>query len=90
MDFSSISFLDPALWGKLLEIIALNIVLSGDNAVVIALAMMLFGVSSRMIGDFIPKILITHYNYGALCWGIGLLVWAWKVIPNVLTPDPDP
>ncbi|MFA6968525.1 TerC family protein [Bosea sp. (in: a-proteobacteria)] len=38
MDFSSISFLDPALWGKLLEIIALNIVLSGDNAVVIALA----------------------------------------------------
>lgn len=38
MDFSSISLFDPALWGKLLEIIALNIVLSGDNAVVIALA----------------------------------------------------
>ena len=35
---SSIAFLDPALWGKLVEIIALNIVLSGDNAVVIALA----------------------------------------------------
>lgn len=29
---------DPHIWGKLLEIIALNIVLSGDNAVVIALA----------------------------------------------------
>lgn len=57
---------------------------------IISLVMMLFGMSSRMIGDFIPKILITHYNYGALCWGIGLLVWAWKVIPNVLTPDPDP
>lgn len=57
---------------------------------VIALVMMLFGLTSRMIGDFIPKILITHYNYGALCWGIGLAVWAWKVIPNVLTPDPDP
>ena len=38
MDFSSISLFDPSLWGKLLEIIALNIVLSGDNAVVIALA----------------------------------------------------
>ena len=32
------SLLDAALWGKLFEIIALNIVLSGDNAVVIALA----------------------------------------------------
>jgi YjbE family integral membrane protein len=35
---SSISFVDPLIWGKLAEIIALNIVLSGDNAVVIALA----------------------------------------------------
>lgn len=38
MDLSSLSLFDPALWGKLVEIIALNIVLSGDNAVVIALA----------------------------------------------------
>lgn len=38
MDFSAISFSDPLLWGKLFEIIILNIVLSGDNAVVIALA----------------------------------------------------
>ncbi|PTM38935.1 TerC family protein [Bosea sp. 124] len=38
MDLSSLSLFDPALWGKLAEIIALNIVLSGDNAVVIALA----------------------------------------------------
>lgn len=38
MDLSTISFSDPLIWGKLLEIIILNIVLSGDNAVVIALA----------------------------------------------------
>lgn len=38
MDISSISIVDPRMWGKLAEIIALNIVLSGDNAVVIALA----------------------------------------------------
>lgn len=38
MDLSSLSLFDPGLWGKLVEIIALNIVLSGDNAVVIALA----------------------------------------------------
>lgn len=36
MDMASLS--DPLLWGKLAEIVALNIVLSGDNAVVIALA----------------------------------------------------
>ena len=34
------------------------------------------GVTSRMIGDFIPKILISHYNYGALFWGLGVLLWA--------------
>ncbi|CAM5191516.1 hypothetical protein ARD30_25735 [Bosea thiooxidans] len=38
MDLSSVSFVDPLAWGKLAEIILLNIVLSGDNAVVIALA----------------------------------------------------
>ena len=38
MDISSIAIVDPRMWGKLAEIIALNIVLSGDNAVVIALA----------------------------------------------------
>lgn len=38
MDLSSLSLFDAALWGKLLQIISLNIVLSGDNAVVIALA----------------------------------------------------
>src|SRR3954465_14321135 len=32
------SFDDPALWAALLKIIGVNIVLSGDNAVVIALA----------------------------------------------------
>src|SRR5258708_29302889 len=32
------SFLDPEFWTALLKIIGVNIVLSGDNAVVIALA----------------------------------------------------
>lgn len=68
-----------------------NDILMGQKGwFIIAIVMLLFGVTSRMIGDFIPKILVTHYNYGALCWGIGLLVWAWKVIPKVLTRDPDP
>jgi len=32
------SFTDPVLWTALLKIIGVNIILSGDNAVVIALA----------------------------------------------------
>ena len=39
-------------------------------------ALIFVGVTSRMIGDFIPKILISHYNYGALFWGLGVLLWA--------------
>ena len=38
MDLTSLSLGDPLLWGKLFEIILLNVILSGDNAVVIALA----------------------------------------------------
>jgi uncharacterized protein involved in response to NO len=38
------------------------------------------GVTSRMIGDFIPKILISHYNYGALFWGLGLIIWAYRLL----------
>lgn len=38
MDLSSLSIFDPLMWANLAKIIALNIVLSGDNAVVIALA----------------------------------------------------
>jgi len=67
-----------------------DILMAKKGWFVISVVMLALGVTSRMIGDFIPKILVTHYNYGALCWGIGLLVWAWKVIPNVLIPDPDP
>ena len=38
MDLTTFSLSDPLIWGKLFEIILLNVILSGDNAVVIALA----------------------------------------------------
>ncbi|TCR61160.1 TerC family protein [Bosea sp. BK604] len=44
------SFADPLIWGKLFQIIALNIVLSGDNAVVIALACRALAPSQRATG----------------------------------------
>lgn len=50
MDLSSLSIVDPLAWGKLAEIILLNIVLSGDNAVVIALACRALAPRQRTVG----------------------------------------
>jgi uncharacterized protein involved in response to NO len=55
----------------------------------VASVLMYVGMLTRVSGDFWPKIMISHYNYGAIFWGGGLLVWAWHVIPKVLVPDPD-
>ncbi len=38
------------------------------------------GITSRMIGDFIPRILVSHYNYGALFWALGVLIWARRTL----------
>jgi len=52
-----------------------------------ALGLILLGMATRISGDFLPKIMISHYNYGALCWAVGLGIWSWKVLPKVLIPD---
>lgn len=49
----------------------------------------LVGMATRISGDFLPHIMVSHYNYGVLCWIIGMGIWAWKVLPNVLIPDDD-
>ncbi len=38
------------------------------------------GITSRMIGDFIPRILVSHYNYGALFWGFGAILWWYRLM----------
>lgn len=53
----------------------------------VAMVFMLAGMATRVSGDFWPKILVSHYTYGAILWGIGILVWAYYVIPLVLVPD---
>ena len=47
------------------------------------------GMATRISGDFLPHIMVSHYNYGVLCWLIGMGIWAWKVLPKVLVPDQD-
>ena len=57
--------------------------------VTVAMILMLSGMATRISGDFWPKIMVSHYNYGALFWVVGVLVWARYVLPKVLVPDSD-
>lgn len=54
---------------------------------IVSFALMFFGTLTRVTGDFLPKILPTHYSYGALMWAGGALLWAWKTLPAVLVAD---
>lgn len=54
---------------------------------IVAFALMFFGTLTRITGDFLPKILPTHYSYGALMWAGGIVLWAWKTLPAVLVAD---
>jgi uncharacterized protein involved in response to NO len=49
----------------------------------VAAALLLLGTVTRISGDFWPKILPTHYSYGAVLWTAGMLVWAAHVLPAV-------
>jgi uncharacterized protein involved in response to NO len=53
----------------------------------LAVALMLFGMATRISGDFWPKIMASHYNYGALLWISGVAVWGVKALPKVLIQD---
>lgn len=53
------------------------------------LVMVLLGLSSRVSGEFLTRIQISHYLYAALAWVAGLALWAGWVLPGVLRPDPE-
>jgi YjbE family integral membrane protein len=97
------SFADPSIWGKLFQIIALNIVLSGDNAVVIALACRALAPNQRAKGialgagvAILLRVLFTVAIASLLntpflhIIGAGLLVWiAVKLIVEDGESDED-
>lgn len=56
---------------------------------IVSLGLLFFATLTRITGDFLPKILPTHYSYGALMWAAGALLWAWKVLPAVLVAEPE-
>jgi hypothetical protein len=53
----------------------------------VAVGLMLFGMATRISGDFWPKIMFSHYSYGALVWIIGVAIWAFFALPKVLQAD---
>lgn len=54
-----------------------------------ALFLMLFGMATRVSGDFWPKIMASHYIYGAILWIIGVAIWAVYALPKVLVADEE-
>ena len=55
----------------------------------IAGILIVLGLLSRIAGDFWPRLMLSHYVYGALCWMAGLMIWAVCVLPQLLRPDPE-
>jgi uncharacterized protein involved in response to NO len=62
---------------------------TGNKWLIISVGLMLFAMATRISGDFWPKIMASHYNYGAIMWATGVLIWAWKVLPNVRRVDKE-
>lgn len=54
---------------------------------IVAFALLFTATLTRITGDFVPRILPTHYSYGALMWAAGALLWAWQALPAVLVAD---
>ena len=49
----------------------------------IAVELMLFGMATRISGDFWPRIMASHYIYGAVIWTVGVLLWSSYVLPKI-------
>ncbi len=55
----------------------------------IAIGVMLFAMATRISGDFWPKIMATHYSYGAVLWIIAALLWAAFTVPKVFMKEAE-
>jgi uncharacterized protein involved in response to NO len=55
----------------------------------ISVGAMLLAMATRISGDFWPRIMASHYIYGALLWIGGVSIWAAYVLPKVLVIDSE-
>ena len=54
-----------------------------------AVGLMLFAMATRISGDFWPRIMATHYSYGAVLWIAATLLWSAYTLPNVLITEAE-
>lgn len=54
----------------------------------ICVGLLLLAMLTRVSGDLWPKIMRTHYIYGALLWTAALALWSWKTLPEIRWRDP--
>ncbi len=97
-------FLTSDFWLALLQIISLNLILSGDNAAVIALAAKDLHATQRRwavwlgaVGGVLLRVLLTVVAVQVLAWsyvqtlGALLLFWvAWRLVAHAAVGNPDP
>ena len=64
--------------------------LKGKNRwLLVSIGLMLFGMATRISGDFWPNIMGSHYSYGAIIWTTGVLLWCFYALPKVLQIETD-
>jgi len=44
---------------------------------------------TRVVADFVPKIMVSHHNYAALCWVAASIFWGLVFLPMIRWADPD-
>jgi uncharacterized protein involved in response to NO len=54
-----------------------------------AVGLMLLGMATRLSGDLWPRLLVSHYSYGALVWVLGVFLWAVKVLSKITCVDKE-
>jgi len=57
--------------------------------VLVMVVLIWIGMVSRVSGDIWPKIMKSHYIYGAICWGAAVIIWMIKVLPCAFQQDTD-
>lgn len=55
----------------------------------LAVGLMLLGMATRISGDFWPKIMASHYTYGAMIWIVGVLLWCSCTLPKVFRVETE-
>ncbi len=55
----------------------------------VLLFFLVLGMATRVSADFLPHIMVSHHNYAAACWIIGVLTWIAWIGPSLMRPDPE-